>query len=412
MDATELDAPGLDAAGLDAADPLAPVRARFALPDGLIYLDGNSLGALPVPVTERLADAVTRQWGQDLVRGWNDDGWWAAPERIGDRIGALIGAAPGQTVAGDSTSVQLFNALTAAARMRDGVIVTDAGQFPTDGYVADSVGRLLGREVVRTPDPYAALGRGDAAVLAWSTVDFRTGELWDTARLTAAAHDAGAVVVWDLCHAVGALPLQLDRDRVDLAVGCSYKYLSGGPGAPAFIYIAERHQAGLDQPLTGWNGHSRPFGMEPGYQGASGIARARIGTPPMLSMLALDAALDVFDGVELAAVRAKSLRLGEYFIAGTDDVLAGLGFEVVTPRAPERRGSHVSLRHPDALPLMAALIEAGVIGDVRPPDLLRFGFNALYTSFGELAAALAILREVTASGRYREPRFQVRPVVT
>jgi len=417
MDATER-----DAAGLDAADPLAPARARFALPDGIIYLDGNSLGALPVPVTERLADAVTRQWGQDLVRGWNDDGWWAAPERIGDRIGALIGAAPGQTVAGDSTSVQLFNALTAAVRLqagrppgtpgRGGVIVTDAGQFPTDGYVADSVGRLLGREVVRTPDPYAALDRGDVAVLAWSTVDFRTGELWDTARLTAAAHDAGAVVVWDLCHAVGALPLQMDTARVDVAVGCSYKYLSGGPGAPAFIYIAERHQAGLDQPLTGWNGHSRPFDMEPGYQAASGIARARIGTPPMLSMLALDAALDVFDGVDLAAVRAKSLRLGEFFIAGADDVLAGLGFEVVTPRAAERRGSHVSLRHPDALPLMAALIEAGVIGDVRPPDLLRFGFNALYTSFGDLARALEILREVTASGRYREPRFQVRPVVT
>jgi kynureninase len=320
-------------------------------------------------------------------------------------------------VAGDSTSVQLFNALTAAVRLQGdrkpgGVIVTDSGQFPTDGYVADSVGRLLVRQVVRTQDPYAALARGDVAVLAWSTVDFRTGELWDTASLTAAAHEAGALVVWDLCHAVGALPLAMDSDRVDLAVGCSYKYLSGGPGAPAFIYVADRHQAGLDQPLTGWNGHSRPFDMDPGYQAASGVARARIGTPPMLSLLALDAALDVFDGVDLAAVRAKSLRLGEFFIAGADTVLAGLGFGVVTPRAPERRGSHVSLRHPDALPLMAALIGAGVIGDVRPPDLLRFGFNALYTSFGDLAAALEILRELTASGHYREPRFQIRPVVT
>src|ERR1700742_3262160 len=235
----------MDAAELDAADPLAPVRARFALPDGVIYLDGNSLGALPAVVPGRIQDAVTRQWGRDLVRGWNDDGWWAAPERIGDRIGVLIGAAPGQTVAGDSTSVQLFNALTAAARMRDGVIVTDAGQFPTDGYVADSVGRLLAREVVRTPDPYAALGRGDVEVLAWSTVDFRTGQLWDTARLTAAAHDAGALVVW---------------------------YLSGGPGAPAFIYVADRHQPGWDQALTGWNGHSRPFDMDPGYHAAGGIA--------------------------------------------------------------------------------------------------------------------------------------------
>src|ERR1700759_3601065 len=243
---------GMDAAELDAADPLAPARARFVLPDGVIYLDGNSLGALPGAVTERLADVVTRQWGRDLVRGWNDDGWWAAPERIGDRIGVLIGAAPGQTVAGDSTSVQLFNALTAAARMRDGVIVTDAGQFPTDGYVADSVGRLLAREVVRTAGPYAALRRGDVAVLAWSTVDFRTGQLWDTAGLTAAAHDAGAVVLWDLCHAVGALPLHLDRDQVDLAVGCTYKFLSGGPGSPAFLYVARRHQGGLELPLTGW----------------------------------------------------------------------------------------------------------------------------------------------------------------
>jgi kynureninase len=402
----------MDATELDAADPLAPLRERFVLPDGVIYLDGNSLGALSVPVAGRLADVVGRQWGEDLVRAWNDDGWWQAPERIGDRIGALIGAAPGQTVAGDSTSVQLFNMLSAAVRMRDGVIVTDAGQFPTDGYLADSVGRLLGREVVRTSDPYAALARGGVAVLAWSTVDFRSGELWDMAGLTAAAHEAGAVVVWDLCHAVGALPMRLDADGVDLAVGCTYKYLSGGPGSPAFSYVARRHQAGLDQPLTGWHGHSQPFAMETGYRGADGITRARIGTPPMLSLLALEAALDVFDNLDLHAVRAKSLKLGEFFMAGADTVLAGLGFEVITPRDPGRRGSHVTLRHPDALPVMAALIEAGVIGDVRPPDLLRFGFNALYNSFGDLARALEILGEVLSSGRYREPRFQARPAVT
>jgi kynureninase len=401
----------MDAAELDAADPLAPVRSRFVLPDGIIYLDGNSLGALPVPVAGRLADVVGRQWGEDLVRAWNDDGWWQAPERIGDRIGELIGAAPGQTVAGDSTSVQLFNTLTAAVRLpegRGGVIVTDADQFPTDGYIADSVGRLLGREVVRTRDPYEALSRGGVAVLAWSTVDFRTGRLWDMAELTAAAHDAGAVVLWDLCHAAGAVPMRVDADAVDLAVGCTYKYLSGGPGSPAFVYVARRHQAGLDLPLNGWHGHARPFAMEAGYHPAGGIGRARIGTPPMLSLLALDAALDVFDDVGLDLVRAKSLRLGEFFIAGADEA----GFEVITPRDPETRGSHVSLRHPDALPLMAALIEAGVTGDVRPPDVLRFGFNALYNSFGDLAAALGILRDVAASGRYREPRFQVRPTVT
>ena len=399
-------------ADLDAADPLAPVRGRFVLPDGVIYLDGNSLGVLSIPVAGRVSDVVGRQWGEHLVRAWNEDGWWRGPERIGDRIGTLIGAAPGQTVAGDSTSVQLFNMLTAAARMRDGAIVTDAEQFPTDSYLAGSVGRLLGREVVRTRDPYEALRRGGVAVLAWSTVDFRTGELWDMAGLTAAAHEAGAVVVWDLCHAAGALPLRLDADGVDLAVGCTYKYLSGGPGSPAFAYVARRHQAGLDQPLTGWHGHSRPFAMEPGYRGADGIARARIGTPPMLSLLALDAALDVFDDVDLDAVRAKSLRLGEFFIAGADTVLAGLGLEVVTPREPGRRGSHVTLRHQDALPVMAALIEAGVIGDVRPPDLLRFGFNALYTSFTDLAGALDILRDVLISERYREPRFQLRQTVT
>jgi kynureninase len=400
----------------DAADPLAPVRNEFVLPDGVVYLDGNSLGALPASVPGRLASVVAQEWGSDLVRAWNGDGWWTAPERIGDRIGSLIGAAPGQTVAGDSTSVQLFNALTAAARARSdrSVFLTDAGQFPTDGYLADSVARLLGREVARVSDPYAALRQrgGEVAAVVWSAVDFRTGELWDVAGLTSAAHDAGALVVWDLCHAAGAVPLHLDADQVDMAVGCTYKYLSGGPGAPAFIYVARRHQDGFDQPLTGWHGHARPFSMDPGYAPAAGIARARIGTPPMLSLLALEAALAVFGRVDMAAVRAKSLGLGGFFIACADELLAGLGFGLVTPREPERRGSHVTLRHPDALPLMAALIEAGVIGDVRPPDLLRFGFNALYTSYADVFGAVEALRDVTVSGRYREPRFAMRKTVT
>ena len=404
------------ARALDAADPLACVRDRFVLPDGVIYLDGNSLGALPATVPSRLGSVVTGEWGQDLVRAWNTDGWWTAPERIGDRIGVLIGAASGQTVAGDSTSVQLFNAVTASARARSGrsVILTEAGQFPTDGYLCDSVARLLGREAARVSDPVAALrDRGpDVAVLVWSVVDFRTGELWDVAGLTAAAHEAGALVVWDLSHAAGAVPLHLDADQVDLAVGCTYKYLSGGPGSPAFLYVARRHQDGLDQPLTGWHGHARPFAMEPGYAPAPGIARTRIGTPPMLSLLALDAALDAFEGVSLDAIRAKSLQLGEFFLACADSLLAGLGFSVITPRAPERRGSHVTLRHPGAHPLMAALIEAGVIGDVRPPDLLRFGVNALYTSYADVYAAVERLRDVVTSGRFRDPRFTVRQAVT
>lgn len=400
----------------DAADPLAPVRKEFMLPEGVIYLDGNSLGALPASVPGRLASVVTQEWGHDLIRAWNADNWWTAPERIGDRIGALIGAAPGQTVAGDSTSVQLFNALTASARARSAksVILTEAGQFPTDSYLADSVARLLGLEVTRVSDPYAVLRErgGEVAVVVWSAVDFRTGELWDVAGLTAAAHEAGALAVWDVSHAAGAVPLRLDADRVDMAVGCTYKYLSGGPGAPAFLYVARRHQAGFDQPLTGWHGHARPFSMDPGYTPAAGITRARIGTPPMLSLLALEAALEVFGRADMAAVRAKSLGLGDFFIACADDLLAGLGFGLVTPREPERRGSHVTLRHPDAHPLMAALIEAGVLGDVRPPDLLRFGFNALYTSYADVFGAVTALREVTASGRYREPRFAARKTVT
>jgi kynureninase len=400
----------------DAADPLAPVRKEFMLPEGVIYLDGNSLGALPASVPGRLASVVTQEWGHDLIRAWNADNWWMAPERIGDRIGALIGAAPGQTVAGDSTSVQLFNALTASARARSvrSVILTEAGQFPTDSYLADSVARLLGLEVTRVSDPYAVLRErgGEVAAVVWSAVDFRTGELWDVAGLTAAAHEAGALAVWDVSHAAGAVPLRLDADRVDMAVGCTYKYLSGGPGAPAFLYVARRHQAGFDQPLTGWHGHARPFSMDPGYAPAAGITRARIGTPPMLSLLALEAALEVFGRADMAAVRAKNLGLGDFFIACADDLLAGLGFGLVTPREPERRGSHVTLRHPDAHPLMAALIEAGVLGDVRPPDLLRFGFNALYTSYADVFGAVTALREVTASGRYREPRFAARKTVT
>jgi kynureninase len=401
---------------LDASDPLAPKKEEFALPEGVIYLDGNSLGPLHGRLPHRLRSVITEEWGDRLVRAWNDDHWWTAPLRLGDRIGALLGAAPGQIVVGESTSVQLFNAITAAARLRAdrSVILTDSGHFPTDTYIAASVARMLGLEVCLTRDPFQILRQrgSDVAVVAWPAVDYRTGELWDVAGLTTAAHTVGAVTVWDLCHAAGAVPLRLDADAVDIAVSCTYKYLSGGPGSPALIYVADRHQATFDQPLTGWNGHAQPFAMEAGYDPAAGIARARIGTPAMLSLLALDAALDAFEGADIEAIRAKSLALGDFFIACADDMLAGLGFGVVTPRAGTRRGSHVALSHPDAYPLMAALIEAGVIGDVRPPDLLRFGFNALYTSFADLYDAVATLRSVAASGRYRDPRYSVRKPVT
>lgn len=406
------------AAELDAADPLAHVRERFLLPEGVVYLDGNSLGALPAAVPPALQDAVERQWGIDLIRSWNDNGWWQAPQRTGDAIGRLIGAAPGQTVVGDSTSVQLFNALTAAARLRPGrpLLLTDPDHFPTDQYIADSVGRMLGLEVRRVPvrELTAALAADGerVAVVAYGPVDYRTGELHDMAGLTAAAHRAGALALWDLCHAAGALPVRLDAIRADLAVGCGYKFLSGGPGAPAFLYLAHRHQQDFDQPLTGWNGHAEPFAMEGAYRPAPDVARARIGTPPMLSLLALEAALTAFDGVEMEQVRAKNLSLTGFFLECADRLLAGLGFETATPREAERRGSQVSLRHPEAYPLVQALIARGVIGDMRAPDILRFGVNALYVSHAEVLAAVRQLREAVESGEYRDQRFARRATVT
>ena len=399
-------------------DPLSAAREGFLLPEGLVYLDGNSLGALPAAVPPRLDAAVIQQWGGHLIGAWNDDGWWTAPLRIGDRIGRLLGAAPGQTVLGESTSVQIFNALTAAARLRPDrrVILTDVDHFPTDRYLATSVGRMLGLEVVEVPVggiPQVLRQRGgDVAVVALGAVDYRTGELWDVRALTAAAHEAGAVVLWDLCHAVGAVELRVDADGVDLAVGCTYKYLSGGPGAPAFIYVAARHQGAFDPAVTGWHGHARPFDMAAAYEPATGVSRARVGTPPVLSMLALEAALDTFDGVTMGAVRARSLSLTGFLIRCADELLAGAGFEVVTPREPARRGSHVSLRHAEAHPLMAALIERGVVGDVRPPNLLRFGCNALYVSHADVLRAMRTLRDIAADGGHRAMRFQVRGAVS
>ncbi|MGW1077677.1 kynureninase [Streptomyces sp. NPDC002537] len=405
------------AASLDAADPLAAARERFLLPEGVVYLDGNSLGALPAAVPDAMADAVRRQWGTDLIRSWNDNAWWEAPLRVGDAVGRLIGAAPGQTVAGDSTSVQLFNALSAAARLRPGrpLLLTDPGHFPTDQYIADSVARLFGLEVRRVPPAalpeFLAEEGGRVAVAGYSPVDYRTGELHDMAALTGAVQGAGALMLWDLCHAAGALPVRLDELGVDLAVGCGYKFLSGGPGAPAFLYVAERHQAAFDQPLTGWNGHAEPFGLSGGYAPAAGVGRGRIGTPPILSMLALEAALTAFDGVGMEEVRAKSLSLTGFFLECADALLDD-GFTVVTPREPERRGSQVTLRHPDAYALVQALAARGVIGDMRAPDMLRFGVNALYVSHADVLAAVRVLGEVVAAAEHHDERFRQRTTVT
>lgn len=411
--------PTSDEAGRrDAADALAALREFFRLPAGTVYLDGNSLGALAAHIPERLSQVLTREWGDALIGAWTEHDWWSAPLRVGDRVGRLLGASPGQVTVGESTSVQLFNALAGAARLRPGrdVTVTDAGHFPTDRYLTDSVARLLGMRVIAVPaaEVATAVARwsGQVAVVALPAVDYRTGELWDVAGVTAAAHAAGAVTVWDLCHAAGAVPLALDDDEVDLAVGCTYKYLGGGPGSPAFVYVARRHQDGYDPPLTGWHGHAAPFAMEPEFRPADGISRTRIGTPHVLSLLALDSALDVFDKADLAAVRAKSLALGDFFLDCVGDLVSEGVFEVVTPREHRRRGSQVALRHPAAYEMITALLERHVIGDMRPPDLLRFGFNALYVSFRDVHRAADELRDIVRSGCYRDERFAVRRLIT
>lgn len=378
------------AAELDAADELAPLRELFTIAPGTVYLDGNSLGALPRHVPARMQEVITHEWGALGIRSWEESGWWTAPERIGDRIAPLVGAEPGTVVVGDSTSVNVFKALVAAVRSagddRDEILV-DATTFPTDGYIAESAARLTGRRIV----PYAPgdpVGPRTAAVLV-NHVDYRTGRLHDLPAVTGAVHAAGARVVWDLCHSAGALPVGLAAHGVDFAVGCTYKYLNGGPGSPAFLYVRPDLQPSFDSPLPGWNSHADPFGMEPGYTPADGARRGRVGTPDILSMLALESALDVWDGVSVEAVRAKSLVLTDFF-------LECVSLESVTPAAPEQRGSQVSLRCENAGAVMKELIARGVVGDFRPPDILRFGFTPLYVGFGDALRAARVLGEVLA----------------
>ncbi|MFF3938383.1 kynureninase [Streptomyces phaeofaciens] len=382
---------------LDEGDALAAKRAEFLLDDA-VYLDGNSLGALPAAVPGRVEDVVRRQWGELRIRSWNESGWWTAPERIGDRIAPLVGAAAGQIVVGDSTSVNVFKALVGAVRLVDAgrdEILVDATTFPTDGYIAESAARMTGRTVrpVTPAEVPAALSDRTAAVLL-NHVDYRTGRLHDLPALTAAAHAAGALAVWDLCHSAGALPVGLDEHGVDLAVGCTYKYLNGGPGSPAYLYVRGELQDRFDSPLPGWNSHAEPFGMRPDYRPATGALRGRVGTPDILSMLALEAALDVWDGTSVEAVRAKSLALTDFFLECVAAYVPEGRVESLTPRRHEERGSQVALRCPDAGDVMDRLIERGVVGDFRYPDVLRFGFTPLYVGFEDVERAARVLGEV------------------
>jgi kynureninase len=393
---------------LDAADDLRGKRDEFLLDtapdhaadDAGVYLDGNSLGALPAVVPGRIEDVVRRQWGELRIRSWEESGWWTAPERIGDRIGPLVGAAPGQIVVGDSTSVNVFKALVGAVRMagegRDEILV-DATTFPTDGYIAESAARMTGCTLrpVTPADVPGALGDRTAAVLL-NHVDYRTGRLHDLPALTAAVHGAGAYVIWDLCHSAGALPVGLDEHGVDLAVGCTYKYLNGGPGSPAYLYVRRELQDRFDSPLPGWNSHAEPFGMRSGYEPAPGALRGRVGTPDILSMLALEAALEVWDGVPVEAVRAKSLALTDFFLECVAEYVPEGRVECLTPIAHAERGSQIALRCEGAGDVMKRLIERGVVGDFRAPDVLRFGFTPLYVGFAEVERAARVLARTLA----------------
>ena len=395
---------------LDAADELAGTRKQFVLDTvsdraadaAGVYLDGNSLGALPAAVPGRVDDVVRRQWGALRIRSWDESGWWTAPERIGDRIAPLVGAAAGQIVVGDSTSVNVFKALVGAVRLVSGghgdeardEILVDATTFPTDGYIAGSAARMTGctlRPVTPAEVPDALSARTAAVLL--NHVDYRTGRLHDLPSLTAAVHAAGAVAVWDLCHSAGALPVGLDEHGVDLAVGCTYKYLNGGPGSPAYLYVRQDLQDRFDSPLPGWNSHAEPFGMREAYEPASGALRGRVGTPDILSMLALEAALEVWDGVSIEAVRTKSLALTDFFLECVSAYVPQGRVESLTPLAHEERGSQVALRCDDAGDVMKRLIERGVVGDFRHPDVLRFGFTPLYVGFGDVERAARVLAE-------------------
>lgn len=402
---------------LDASDPLAGLRELFDLPRDKVYLDGNSLGALPHAVHKRVHQLILEEWGQDLISSWNSHHWIDLPRRVGEKIAALVGAAPGQVICADSISVNLFKLLSTALSLRPGrkVILSQQDNFPTDLYMGEGLAGLLGPgrcqlRTVSSGDILSSLDE-DVAVLMLTQVNFRDGRLHDMATITRAAQAQGALVLWDLAHSAGVIPLELDACDVDMAVGCGYKFLNGGPGAPAFLYLARRHQDQVAQPLSGWMGHKHAFEFEPGYEPAQGMQRYLAGTPGILGMAALDAALEVFEGVSLQAIRKKSQALGQCFI---DEILAGdmPGIRLLTPREAEQRGSQVSLAHPQAFALSQALIQQGIIVDFRAPDIVRFGFSPLYNRFEDVGRAVNALAELLRNKGYLDARYSARGTVT
>ena len=391
----------LDCTALDASDTLASARHRFALPPDINYLDGNSLGALPQGVATRIAEVITREWGSGLIRSWNAAGWFDAPSRIGAKLAPILGAAPHQVIVTDTISINLYKSVIAAARLRPHrkTIVAERGNFPTDNHIVESAARVLGLQVRYAPaDTITDAIDADTAVVQLSHISYRSADLQNMRTVTASAHAAGALIVWDLAHSTGAVALALDADNVDFAVGCGYKFLNGGPGAPAHVYVAERHHQQLDQPLTGWFGHRQPFAFAPDFERADGIKAMLCSTPPMLSMLALEQALTAFDGISMHDVQAKGRALGDLFIRLYDERLAPLGFGLAATRDGLRRGNHVSITHAESYRIMQSLIAKGVIGDFRAPDVMRFGFGPLYVRFTDVFDAIASIEDIMRSG--------------
>jgi kynureninase len=406
------------AAALDAADPLAPMRDRFHLPEGLIYLDGNSLGPAPKAVFAEVAAATRNEWAEGLIRSWNTEGWFDLPQIYGDLLAPLIGADRGEVAVCDTVSINIAKVLHAALNLRPGRsgIVAEGAGFHTDRYIAEGVAasrpgvtmRLEGRDASRIED---LIDDETAAVLV-NHVDYRTGAIRDMEALTQAAHAKGALAIWDLCHSAGAMPVGLNQAGADMAVGCTYKYLNGGPGAPGFVFCASRHLPEISQPLSGWWGHAEPFAFETGFRPDPGIRKFLCGTQPILSFRALKPALDIFAAVDMNQLRAKSVALTSLFIELVEATCAPLGITLASPREAARRGSQVALKFAHGYPVMQALIAEEVIGDFRPPDILRFGFAPLYIGFAETCRAAETLHRILANEHWREDRFQTRQAVT
>lgn len=399
----------------DKTDPLAHCKNRFQLPDGVIYLDGNSLGAMPKSVPPRMTKAIEQEWAVGLIRSWNDADWYPAPQRVGAKIANLVGANAHEVIVCDSISVNLFKVLVAALRMQAGRerILGELGNFPTDGYIANGVAELMQAEFVAMDSDAIFDALDDSvAIVSLTHVNYKSGRRYDMAAITKRAHEVGALVLWDLAHTAGAMPCDLNDCKADFAVGCGYKYLNGGPGAPAFVFVAERHHAVLNQPLKGWHGHAQPFAFVEGFEAGMGMDQMLVGTASQLSLIALEAALEVFEGVDMHVLRRKSEALTDLFIRLVEQELKAFNFCLATPREASQRGSQVALTHPEAYAIMQAMIARGVIGDFRAPDILRFGFASLYVSFTDVWHAVMHLKAVMTTNEWQAPQFMQRKAVT